>query len=251
MRLKSFIPNTITSFNLLFGATAVILAFKGEENAAVYLILAAALMDFLDGFSARLLKAYSAIGKELDSLADLISFGMVPSILIFKRFEALLSSNMTDSNVLFLISLIPLSIILFSALRLAKFNVDSRQTSGFLGLPTPANAILIACYIYYANLNPSFYVIENRLLFWPIVSILLSSLLVSNIPMFSLKLKNLKWKDNRIIYGFLFFGLWIAALAVVFSVNWSGCIVILIVSYILFNIFRYLFTQLTVSRERN
>jgi CDP-diacylglycerol--serine O-phosphatidyltransferase len=251
MRLKSSIPNAITSFNLLFGATAVILAFKGEENAAVCLILAAALMDFLDGFSARLLKAYSAIGKELDSLADLISFGMAPSILIFKRFEALLSSYITDSNVLFLVSLIPLSIVLFSALRLAKFNVDNRQASGFLGLPTPANAILIACYIYFVNSNPSLYFIENRLLFWPIVSIVISSLLVSNIPMFSLKLKNLKWKDNSIIYGFLFFGLGTAALAVVFSLNWSGWIVLLIVSYIFFNIFRYLFIQLTGSRERN
>ena len=181
------------------GICACISAIWEGYTAAFFFIVIAGVFDFLDGFFARLLKAYSDIGKELDSLSDLVSFGVAPSLILF----AFLHDNLPD-NILFL-SFVPLAIALFSALRLAKFNLDTRQTTSFLGLPTPANALLIASFVAYATVGDANFAttILNKFWFIPVVSILLSLLLISEIPMFSLKFKNVKFKGNEIRFIFL------------------------------------------------
>ncbi len=188
--IKKHIPNFITCLNLFSGCTATLLAFKGNYEGAFIAILLAAVFDFLDGLGARLLKSYSAMGKELDSLADVISFGMAPGAIVF--------SFMTEMNVNQWFPYLAFLIPIFSALRLAKFNVDTRQTTSFIGLPVPANAIFWAGIVY----SFSSLLMTNAWLLLLFVA-LFCYLLISEIPMFSLKFKNLAWKDNQIQYLFL------------------------------------------------
>lgn len=191
--MKKHIPNIITLLNLFSGACACILAIWGEYFPALLFILASACFDFLDGFSARLLHAYSDIGKELDSLADDISFGLAPALMFFNWY---FQSNHSCSALAY----IPLLIAALSAYRLAKFNLDSRQTTDFIGLPTPANAMIVAGLAGYGHIC-SIHGINSltlRLLdsgwFIPAISIILSLLLICEIPMFSLKKKKISFK---------------------------------------------------------
>jgi len=188
--IKKHIPNFITCLNLFSGSIAVYFAFQGNFTAVFGLVLLAALFDFLDGFAARALKAYSPMGKELDSLADMVSFGLAPGVVVF----TLLSQSALPSWLAFAGFIIPV----FSALRLAKFNIDERQTSSFIGMPTPANAI------FWIGIGYSFseIMIANS---WAILVliILMSGLLVAEIPMFSLKFKSIGWKANQLQYIFL------------------------------------------------
>jgi len=188
--IKKHIPNFITCLNLFSGCVAVLLAFKGNYQGAFIAILVAAVFDFFDGFAARLLKAYSPMGKELDSLADMVSFGFAPGMIVF--------SLLTEANINEWLPYLAFIIPVFSGLRLAKFNIDERQTSSFIGMPTPANAI------FWGGLTTSFapFLISNV---WLIIvlTVLFSYLLVAEIPMFALKVKNLAWKDNQIQYIFL------------------------------------------------
>ena len=135
MTLKKYIPDFITSMNLVCGLIGVIFAFKSRLDLAFYCMLAAAVFDFLDGLAARLLDAYSDLGRELDSLCDLVSFGVLPGLMLCR----LMQTYHFDDTWL---SWLPLVLAVFSALRLAKFNVDTRQAAGFLGLPTPASGLL-------------------------------------------------------------------------------------------------------------
>lgn len=238
MSIRKSIPNFITSLNLICGTVAVIMAFRGYELWAVYLILAAAVFDFFDGFAARLLKAYSPMGKELDSLADLISFGLAPASLIYMRYSELVSDALAGKLPVFLIeaiSLVPVFIAVGSALRLAKFNVDTRQSENFIGVPTPANAILIISFLHYTVFNPHFFPFEYTLWFWPLASLLLSWLLVSNIPMFSLKMKSVAWRENRVRFVFAGAAVVAAALVGISGEKWSLWLMLLILSYILYN----------------
>ena len=199
MNIKKSIPNTITCCSLLSGCVAVLLALRGDLQWAAYWVMAAAIFDFCDGLAARTLQAFSPIGKDLDSLADDVSFGVAPSIIIFSLFkemhypEALTSIAHYLPYTAFLISV-------FSALRLAKFNNDTRQTSSFVGLPVPANALFWASLVVgnhdwlLSKCNPICLLILVCLFSW---------LLVSEIPMFSLKFKNLSWKDNKVSFIFL------------------------------------------------
>ena len=134
MRIVKHIPNTITSTNLLCGVLGVICTLKGSLDTAFILMLAAAVCDFCDGLAARLLKAYSELGKQLDSLADMVSFGVLPSLMMY----SLMVQAQGDSWICY----VPLLIAVFSALRLAKFNIDERQSDSFIGLATPACAII-------------------------------------------------------------------------------------------------------------
>ena len=188
--IKKHIPNFITCLNLFSGCVAVYLAFKGNFQGALIAILLAAAFDFFDGFAARLLKAYSPMGKELDSLADVISFGMAPGAMVF----SLLSTLDICVYLPFVGFLIPV----FSGLRLAKFNIDDRQTSSFLGLPVPANALFWAGLVFSFS---AFFLANYWLLI--ILICLFCYFLVSEIPMFSLKFKNIKWKDNSWQFVFL------------------------------------------------
>jgi len=211
LQIKKHIPNFITSLNIAAGSLSIIFSFEGLTAQAGYLILLAAVFDFLDGMSARMLNAYSELGKQLDSLADVISFGLAPAVIAYQIMKsAVLVDTLYLNNIepvklmyLFVVLLIPI----FSGLRLAKFNIDTRQTTSFIGMPTPANAIFFAAIPIISSVNPFDPILfalydKNTLL---VLVIVMSLLLVSPLPMFSFKFKNLKLKENW--QRFVFLGL--------------------------------------------
>lgn len=198
-RIRLFtIPNIITGLNLLSGCFACLYAFEGNYNMALLFIILSAVFDFFDGMVARLLHSSSVIGKELDSLADDISFGLAPSIVVFTWMKSLDYLGFLEAYSGF-IPYIAFLISVMSAFRLAKFNVDDRQTSSFIGLPVPANALFWSGLVvgigeYGLIVNPLIVIVAVILFSW---------LLVSEIPMFSLKFKNLSIKDNGLQYLFI------------------------------------------------
>ncbi|MCI6182119.1 MAG: CDP-diacylglycerol--serine O-phosphatidyltransferase [Prevotella sp.] len=194
------IPNTITCCNLISGCIATLSAFMGEIHMALLWIIIGAIFDFFDGMSARLLHVSSPIGKELDSLADDITFGMAPAAIVFYEM-GIMEYPAFLAPVQPYMPFVAFLIAAFSALRLAKFNLDERQAMGFIGLPTPANALFWGALLVGAGDS-----IENSTWMVPvvIVMILLSCwLLVSEIPMFALKFKHWGWKGNEVKYLFL------------------------------------------------
>lgn len=206
-KIFSFIPNTITSFNVLSGSLSVVFAFEGNLIISGILIFVAAIFDFFDGMSARLLNAYSDMGKELDSLADMISFGLAPAVIAHVLIRQQLPNfTLTEAPFLQLfIVFFPFIITIFSALRLAKFNVDTRQTESFIGLATPANAMVWASFpfiLYFYNDSFFAQLITNQI-FILVLSLIMSLLLVAELPMFSLKFKNLKLAENQSRFIFL------------------------------------------------
>lgn len=222
--IKKHIPNFITMLNLFAGCMAVYFAFLGNYDLVAGFILLAAVFDFADGLAARILKAYSPMGKELDSLADVVSFGVAPGVLAM----TLLGESALPHWVSFAGFIIPV----FSALRLAKFNIDERQTSSFLGLPTPANAL------FWVGLGYSFpdFLINNPYLLLGLIAVF-SGLLVSEVSMFSLKFKNLKIKDNSIQFLFLLVCL---ALIIIFK---AKALAMFIAAYILLSVIAALFRK--------
>lgn len=194
------IPNTVTCLNLFSGCIACVMAFQGNYKLAFLFIIIGAVFDFMDGMLARLLKAYSPMGKELDSLADDISFGAAPSFIVFSLFKEVhypdFLAGMSDY-----IPYAAFIIAIFSALRLAKFNIDERQTGSFIGLATPANTLFWSSLAVGAH---SFLVSEHfNAVYLLLLVILFSLLLVAELPMFALKFKNLRWKENRVRFIFL------------------------------------------------
>ena len=192
--MKKHIPNTITCLNLISGCIATYWAFQGNFEMALLFIVAGAVFDFFDGMAARLLGVSSPIGKELDSLADVVTFGVAPSAMVF--------SFLSSFHIHFpLVPFLAFVIAAFSALRLAKFNLDKRQTMGFIGLPTPANALfwgslIVGCGDWLHTLPYS----AGIILLMVFVS---CWLLISEIPMFALKFKQWGWRGNEIRYLFL------------------------------------------------
>ena len=224
------IPNGITSCNLFCGCIASYMAFQGGFRMAMLFIVLGAVFDFFDGMSARLLNVSSPIGKELDSLADNITFGLAPSAVVFSLFMEIdipeFMSGVSD--------LLPYSafiISVFSALRLAKFNLDERQTTSFIGMPTPANALfwssLAIC------ISEGEYLQWFNALYLLLLVFVMSFLLVSELPMFSLKFKKLSWKTNKIKYIFLIVSI---SLLVLYGVNGLAAVILW---YILLSVFLY------------
>lgn len=198
--MRRHIPNTITCCNLLSGCVAALYAFEGVYPFALAFIIAGAMFDFFDGLTARALKVSSPIGKELDSLADVITFGFAPAAMVYSWLRECADVHL-DMLLAFVMPFAAFLLVAFSALRLAKFNVDERQTSSFIGLPTPANALF-----WGALVIGSHDVIVAHTYGWIVVIalvLLFSWLLVAEIPMFSLKFKNLTWQSNRTAYIFL------------------------------------------------
>lgn len=184
MQIKKHIPNTITAMNLLSGVVAVIFTAEGRLDLAFCLMLLAAFFDFCDGLAARLLHVSSEVGKELDSLSDVVSFGVLPALMLR---ETMVLSGMTCW-----LSWVPLVLAAFSALRLARFNVDDRQGSSFLGLPTPASAIIAGSLCCLVTVDPDFALsawIRSTCWALPAVAVALSLLLVCEMPMFAMKVK--------------------------------------------------------------
>lgn len=217
--------------NLFFGVMGVIVSFsgKGGLETAFLFMLAAAVCDFCDGLSARLLKAYSELGKQLDSLADMVSFGVLPSVMMYR-----LMATTSHEGIL---CYIPLLIAVFSALRLGKFNIDERQTENFIGLPTPACAMICGSFAYYVSKDPSGVLYSWACSCWfiPVCSLILSALLVSEIPMFSMKFrKGTKVGALRICFAAVTL---VSVLAVLISsLNWSLIVLLTFTAYILLNI---------------
>jgi CDP-diacylglycerol--serine O-phosphatidyltransferase len=205
--MKNHIPNTITLFNLLSGVLSIFCAMSGQLDMAAWFIFAAALFDFLDGFAARLLHAKSAIGEQLDSLADVVSFGVAPGFILFQMINMSHGQPMHTSDNFTILPFLAFVVPAFGALRLAKFNVDDTQTTSFKGLPIPACGIFIASLplirtALYED-RELFYMMITNTYFLVAVGIILSFLMVSNFPMFGLKFENFKLKDNMIKYFFL------------------------------------------------
>lgn len=230
--MKKSIPNAITCLNLFTGCVAIYIAFQGNLEFAAYLVFVAAIFDFLDGMVARLLNAYSEIGKQLDSLADMVSFGVLPGVIMFKLMQQ--SANADPTTSIYEVELLPFSafiIIIFSALRLAKFNIDTRQTTSFIGVPTPANTLFIAALpliIGNDQFNLSGYILNYYGLL--VLSLILSYLLIAEIPLFALKFKNLSWKDNAVRFIFL-----LISIALLFILKFAA-IPIIIILYVLLSV---------------
>ena len=198
--MRKHIPNTITCSNLLSGCVATMFAFEGAYQYAFAFIIAGAVFDFFDGLTARALKVSSPIGKELDSLADVITFGFAPAAMVFSWLRECADVNL-DMLPAFAMPFVAFLLAAFSALRLAKFNVDERQTSSFIGLPTPANALFWGALI----VGIGSYLERYDWTVFPILFMLLVScyLLISEIPMFALKFKHWSWQGNEVKYIFL------------------------------------------------
>ncbi|AFL82794.1 CDP-diacylglycerol--serine O-phosphatidyltransferase [Belliella baltica DSM 15883] len=190
--IKKHIPNAITSLNLLSGMMGIYYVLSGKIEYGAYFIFLAAVFDFLDGFVARILRVHSEIGKQLDSLADLVTFGVLPSFIIFQWIK-----DLSDAEYLPFFAFL---IGIFSALRLAKFNVDTRQTDRFIGVPTPANALLISTLPFLVHKFP---IVEN-LIANPYtligIALVMSFLLVAEIPLIALKFKNYEFQKNLFRY---------------------------------------------------
>ena len=230
MGIRKHIPDTITSMNLLCGVVGVIFSLMGRLDVGFILMLCGAAFDFCDGLAARLLHASSGIGKELDSLADMVSFGVLPSVMLYEL----------GGGVPFL-KFFPIVLAAFSALRLAKFNLDERQHFGFLGLPTPASAMVCGSLAFYVTAEPHSFLASwcTGPVFLPVLAIVLGLLMVSEIPMFSMKFGGgdaAPSDDN--VKRFVFLAL--AAVAViavaVTGSNWSLAVLGAFTDYILVNL---------------
>lgn len=209
--MKKHLPNAITCLNLFAGCLALYFAFNHELAYAAYLAGIAAIFDYLDGMIARLLKSYSEIGKQLDSLADMVSFGVVPGTIMFgllTQSEATIPGISAGALPFF-----GFLITIFSALRLAKFNIDTRQAESFIGVPTPACTMFIASLPLILASTALYDDIILNPYFLVAITILFSYLLIAELPLFALKFKNLTWRDNAT--RFIFLGISIILLALI------------------------------------
>jgi len=190
-----YIPNIITLSNLLSGCFGIVAASQRDLEMAAYFIWIAALLDFADGLVARALKAYSTIGGDLDSLADMVSFGVLPSFIMFGLIQNAVGVDSTW------VPFLGFAIAAFSALRLAIFNVDTRQKDKFIGLPTPASALLISAlplgtlaWFQALTTSPAFLIV---------LTLVVAYLLVANIELLAFKFKNYSWAENKLKYVFM------------------------------------------------
>jgi len=238
MSLKKHIPNTITSMNLLSGTMGVICTMQGEVGLAFLLMLAAAVFDFCDGLAARLLKAYSPIGKELDSLSDMVSFGVLPGLMLLKTMQL---QGCTPAWTAYL----PLFMVVMAALRLAKFNVDERQTTDFLGVATPTSALLSGALCTFIFFTPESLPARWAATPWflPVLAVVLGLLMVSEIPMFGMKVaKGHKLLDTKRI---VFLLLSVAAIVLTFAAgfHWSLAVLLPFSIYLLENLILWLWPK--------
>jgi CDP-diacylglycerol--serine O-phosphatidyltransferase len=232
VQIKKHIPNFITCLNLLCGCIAVFYSQIGLTKYVPYFIFAGGIFDFFDGMSARWLKVHSELGKQLDSLADMITFGLVPGILMSKIISLSLGT-ITSENFYYdqFVIFLGFLITIFSALRLAKFNIDTRQTNSFIGLPTPANAFFIASlYLILIQNNADLNVVLLNFYFEMGLTLLLSYLLIAELPLFALKFKTRDFASNKIRYIFLVCSLILLLLFQIIAIP------IIIFLYILFSI---------------
>ena len=219
MSIKKHIPNILTLLNLLSGTIAVFFAVKEQLVVAALFVFLGIFFDFFDGFVARILKVQGELGKQLDSLADVVTSGVVPGIVLFQLILSAVSNNewtvkghgITDLplteylSVIYLVSAMGLLFTLAAAYRLAKFNIDERQTSSFIGLPTPAATLVVLSLPFILNYSSNEWAIYLIQQAWFLIAltVLLCYLMNAEIPLFSLKFKDYSWKNNKIKYVFV------------------------------------------------
>lgn len=235
--ISRHIPNLLTCLNLLCGCAAVVFVFKGEIPVFAALVACSLVFDFFDGFFARALKAYSPMGKELDSLADMVSFGLVPGAIAYHLFiNSVPLVLYMDETWAQAVGFLPFILTIFSALRLAKFNIDTRQSDSFIGLPTPAMTIFITgiALILYKdpfNLTPTIlnsYIIGG-------LTLVMAYLLVSDLPLIALKFRSFSWGPNKAQYLLIFL-----SIIAVARLGTTG-IPLIIVLYIILSILNFYF----------
>ncbi len=240
--MKKHIPNTITLLNLLAGCAATVYILDGQFEMAAWLLLVGGLADFADGLAARALHVHSELGKELDSLADMVSFGLAPGAILYTFINlGPAPLSLEPSAGLYWPAMPAFVVTAFSALRLAKFNLDTRQSDTFLGLATPACTLLVAglMLIYEADLAGSRAWLGQAWVVY-VLAAALSALLVSDLPMFSFKFKSFKWVGNEIRFIFV-------AVALILLVIWRElALAPIIVVYILLNI-----AQIFIQKRRH
>jgi CDP-diacylglycerol--serine O-phosphatidyltransferase len=242
-RVSKHVPNAITCANLFSGCIGIVFAFQENLIFASYALFLAAIFDFFDGFASRVLKSFSGIGKDLDSLADMVSFGVLPAAIMYELFL----QTPQIPRVSFWLNFIAFLIAVFSMLRLAKFNNDTRQAENFIGLPTPANAILIASLPFILDRHPDYsrYILNPYGLAAFVV--VMCMLLVIEIPMMSLKFKNTDFNKNIYRYLLLLFS---AILILFFK---FAAVPVIIVMYIALSIIQSKFSNGTImsSHQKN
>ena len=221
--IKKHIPNALTCANLFSGCIGIVYAFNGDLKTVAFFVLISGVFDFFDGFAARLLQVKSTIGKELDSLADMVSFGFLPSVIMFQLLGG-------STNYLAYIGFL---IAIFSALRLAKFNIDERQTEEFIGLNTPMNTFFIISLPYLAD---QFTWVTNIYILLAL-TIICSLLLVSEIKLFSMKINGLTWRKNKFKFIFLILSI------VLFAFLKFAALPFILILYILFSQIHFKYSQ--------
>lgn len=227
MSIKKQVPNTITLLNLFCGCIALVFAFNRNFEMAFVFVSLGIFLDFFDGFFARLFKVSSPLGLQLDSLADMVTSGVVPGIVMYQLMKS--GSGWDLPFVPYLGFLITLG----SCYRLANFNIDTRQTDSFIGLPTPANALFILSLPLVKATSKSFFIDEilTDHLILLVITIFSTYILNAEIPLFSLKIKNFRWADNKIQFVFL-----LLSLLLLFFFEYLG-IPLLIMMYVLLSAF--------------
>lgn len=227
MKVRYFtIPNLLTLSNLFCGAMAVVSALEGNLVLAFWLVMLSAVCDFLDGFAARLLNQYSALGVQLDSLADMVSFGLVPSTVVFSILRTLGFGGECGAW-----CYVAFIVVLFSALRLARFNIDDSQHEEFLGLPTPACAMFFVAtgWMFDKGLLPN-----TDAVWYAVDAVVMATLLIVPVRMFSFKIKSFGWRGNEVRFSFVI----LSAVAVaVWQVKAVPCV---IVAYVLVSLCRHM-----------
>lgn len=240
--MKRHLPNLITLLNLACGTTAIVLSLEGQWRVAVYLLLAAAVFDFLDGFTARMLKAYSKTGKQLDSLADMVTFGVLPAVFVYILFKMLFQNQPEEAGrfyeyfqwvVLISVLLIPA----FSAIRLARFNTEENQGKFFFGLPAPAHALFWTGIFWQVMQSGSLYGSPVNLFFMWAIMLIMAFHMILPIPMYSLKFEHFRIRGNLIRYLIL-----LLALTVLLFLGWSGLPLVILV-YILLSLLNLLLAR--------
>lgn len=210
MSIKKHIPNAVTMMNLVCGCISIHFAYRGQLDWSGLALFAAAIFDFADGFVARMLHVKSEMGKQLDSLSDVVSFGVAPGIIMF---QLILLGNVTwKMNLPEWLPLIALMLPVCSALRLAKFNIDTRQTDSFIGLPTPAMGLVIATLpiLVFRNMESPLFPFNEYVLYFVLhpavlisTTVIFALLMVSPLPLFAMKFTTWGWKENKLRYIFM------------------------------------------------
>jgi len=240
--MKRHLPNLITLLNLACGTVAIVLVLEGQWRWAVYLVLAAAVFDFLDGFAARMLKANSETGKQLDSLADMVSFGVLPAVFIYTIFKNLFLNQPADAGKFYaqLQWVVLVSVLLvpaFSAIRLARFNSKEDQGTFFYGLPTPAHALFWTGIFWQFMQSGTLFGTPMNLFFMWAIMLIMAFHMILPIPMYSLKFEHMRLRGNLIRYFLLVLGV-----VILVCLGWGGLSLVILV-YILLSLLNLLLSK--------